>query len=215
MQTALAKKENRYLVRQMCWILTIEGLDSYILKPKDPADFDLLVESLRAPPRGTDVDVVIGTRGPIAPPEMCNGLILPIITFEQIYSFDVNTLMKALPKTEKSMGENYITNSEGELYRIMQMADNFGATDEHRCLNYLAVRYSAYYEKTAEMNNKDCSLTGIEVRTSRLTNTRKILDCIITYTERKSGSDEKWFCRVDVTEMFPYLVTKMSPYYDR
>jgi hypothetical protein len=26
---------------------------------------------------------------------------------------------------------------------------------------------------------------------------------------------EKFFVRVDVTEEFPFLVTKMSPYYDR
>jgi hypothetical protein len=26
---------------------------------------------------------------------------------------------------------------------------------------------------------------------------------------------EKFFPRVDVTEEFPFLVTKMSPYYDR
>jgi hypothetical protein len=26
---------------------------------------------------------------------------------------------------------------------------------------------------------------------------------------------EKLFTRVDVTEKFPFLVTKMSPYYDR
>jgi len=26
---------------------------------------------------------------------------------------------------------------------------------------------------------------------------------------------EKYFVRVDVTEEFPFLVTRMSPYYDR
>jgi hypothetical protein len=32
---------------------------------------------------------------------MCNGLVVPIVAFEQIYSFDVETLMKALPKLKK------------------------------------------------------------------------------------------------------------------
>ena len=32
-----------------------------------------------------DIDVVIGMRGPIAPPEMCNGLMIPIVAFDQIY----------------------------------------------------------------------------------------------------------------------------------
>ena len=165
MRTSLSKKENKYLARQMCWIFSIEGIEAYILKPRDPADIDLLLDSIRAPPRGGDVDVVIGIRGPIAPPEMCNGLSLPIVVFEQIYSFDVDTLMKALPKSkeEKTKGEKYTTNSEGEFYKIMQMADNFGATDEHRSLNYLAVRYQGYYEKTAQMYEQESSLINIEV----------------------------------------------------
>ena len=46
----LTRPENRYLVRQLCWVMTIEGLETYILSPRNPADFDLLVEALRAAP---------------------------------------------------------------------------------------------------------------------------------------------------------------------
>ena len=60
----LSQRQNRYLVRQLCWVLTIEGLDTYILHPRDPADFDLLVEAIRPTPRLTDVDCVVGVRGP-------------------------------------------------------------------------------------------------------------------------------------------------------
>ncbi|MGH6838354.1 MAG: hypothetical protein ACREDT_06075, partial [Methylocella sp.] len=41
--TVLSKRENRYLVRQLCWVLSIQGLDTYLLLPRDPADIDLLV----------------------------------------------------------------------------------------------------------------------------------------------------------------------------
>ena len=44
---------------------------------------------------------------------------------------------------------------------------------------------------------------------------RKILDVIFAYTHRKTDVVEKYFVRVDVTEEFPFLITKMSPYYDR
>src|SRR5829696_8463220 len=64
MRTALSKRENRYLLRQICWVLRIEGLETYIIKPRDPGDFEALVDALRTPPRGTDVDAVIGVRGP-------------------------------------------------------------------------------------------------------------------------------------------------------
>lgn len=42
LHTVLSQRQNRYLVRQLCYVLTIEGLESYILHPRDPADFDLL-----------------------------------------------------------------------------------------------------------------------------------------------------------------------------
>src|SRR5215469_11585643 len=31
----LGQKQNRYLVRQLCWVLTVEGLDTYLLRPRD------------------------------------------------------------------------------------------------------------------------------------------------------------------------------------
>ena len=44
------QRENRYLVRQLCWVLTIQGLETYLLPPRDPADIDLLVEAIRPAP---------------------------------------------------------------------------------------------------------------------------------------------------------------------
>ena len=35
---------------------------------------------------------------------------------------------------------------------------------------------------------------------------------IFSYTNRKTDFTEKFFVRVDVTEEFPFLVTKLSPY---
>jgi hypothetical protein len=48
-----------------------------------------------------------------------------------------------------------------------------------------------------------------------LSGTRKIVDVIFSYTNRTTDVVEKFFVRVDVTEEFPFLVTKLSPYYDR
>ena len=211
----LSQRQNRYLVRQMCWVLTIEGLETYILVPRDPADLDMLVEALRPAPRPTDVDVVIGLRGPIAPPEMCNGLMVPIVVFDQMYSFDIDSLVKSIPKPEKITAKEFTPAAEELFMRIMQMADNAGATDDHRALNYLAVRYPAIYATAAEAFGRNSSLTAVEVRPSPLSGTRRIVEVIFSFTNRQTDVTEKFFVRVDVTEEFPFLVTKMSPYYDR
>ena len=213
--TVLTQRQNRYLVRQLCWVLTIEGLETYILAPRDPADLDLLVEAVRPTPSPLDIDIIIGMRGPIAPPEFCNGLMVPIVVFDQIYSFDRSALIQSIPRPEAIAAEQFTPAAEELFDRIMQMADNAGATDEHRALNYLVVRYPVIYGVAAEAYGRSCSLTAVEVRPSQLSSTRKIFDVVFAFTNRSTDVREKYFVRVDVTEEFPFLVTKMSPYYDR
>jgi hypothetical protein len=211
----LTKPENRYLVRQLCFVLTIEGLETYLLRPRDPADFALLVEAVRPNPSPLDLDVVIGIKGPIAPPEMCNGLMVPVVVFDQIYSFDRETLIKSIPKPEKTSAKEFGPAADELFDRIMQMTDNAGATDEHRALNYLVVRYHAIYAKAAECFAQNCSLTAVDVQGSALSGVRKVLEVIFSYTNRNTDVVDKCFVRADVTDEFPFLVTKLSPYCDR
>jgi hypothetical protein len=214
LQRLLSDRERRYLVRQLCWTMTIEGIETYILTPRDPGDYDLLVEALRAAPSPLDLDLVIGVRGPIAAPEMCNGLMLPIVMFDQLYSFDRDKLIADIPRPENA-SEDYSAVGSEVLDRIMQIADNAGATDEHRAANYAAVRYSAVYAVTADAHARNYSLAAVDIRPSRLSGARNIMDVIFSYGNRVTDVVEKFFFRVDVTEEFPFLVTKMSPYYDR
>jgi hypothetical protein len=215
MQAVLSAPENRYLARQLCWVLTLQGLETYLLAPRDPVDFDLLIQTVRATPQPNDLDVVIGLRGAIAPPEMCNGLMLPIVTFDQIYSFDRDALIKAIPRPPKVPAKEFQSAAEELFDRIMQMTDNAGATDENRALNYCAVRYPAIYAKTAEAFAEGASLSAVEVRPSPLSAVRRIVDVIFAFTNRTTDVTDKFFVRVDITEEFPFLVTKLSPYFDR
>jgi hypothetical protein len=77
------------------------------------------------------------------------------------------------------------------------------------------VRYDAIYATTAECYNRNFSLTGVEVKSSTLSGVRKIVDAIFTFNNRSTDVMEKYFCRVDITEEFPFLVSKMQPYYSR
>lgn len=215
LQAVLSKPENRYLVRQLCFVMTIDGLETYLLVPRDPADISLLLEALRPTPQPWDLDVVIGMKGPIAPAQMCNGLMVPIVVFDQVYSFDRDSLIKAIPRPEKISAKEFAPAAEELFDRIMQMIDNAGATDGDRALNYLAVRYQAIYTNVAEAFARNASLSAVDVQTSSLSGTRNLVDVIFTYTNRNTDVDEKFVVRVDVTDKFPFLVKKMSPYYDR
>jgi hypothetical protein len=198
----------------MCWVLMIQGLETYILQPRDPADIDLLISAIE-PHESPWISTVIGVRGPIAPPDYCNGLMVPIVIFDQIYTFSRESLIEAIPRPEGVDAQQFGAASRELFDRIMQMTDNAGATDEHRALNYLSVRYPAIYARAAEEFARDFSLTAVETRLSPLSGTRTILDVIFSYTNRNTDFTEKFFVRVDVTEEFPFLVTKLSPYYDR
>jgi len=214
-QSILTQRQNRYLVRQLCWVLTIEGLETYILQPRDSADLDLLVEAYRPSPGRGDIDTVIGLRGPIAPPAMCNGLMVPIVLFSQIYSFGVDELIGSIPRPKEVDKEAFGRASEELFHRIMQIADNAGATDEHRALNFLAVRYPAIYAKTREQFTNDFSLTSVEAVPSRLSGARRIITVVFRFTKRTTQEDEQYFVRVDVSEEFPFLVTKLQRGFER
>lgn len=210
----LAEPANRYLVRQLCWVFTIQEVDTYILQPRDPVDLDRLVEALRPTPSPTDIDVVIGIKGPLAPPELCNGLMVPIVIFDQIYSFDVDSLIKSIPRPEKTTAKAFEGVAEEIFYRMMQIADNAGATPEHRACNYCCVRYDQIYATAADAFGRNCSLTAVDCRLSPLSGVRSIVEVIFSFTHRQTDVIEKWSVEVDVTQMYPFLKRKMSPYCD-
>jgi hypothetical protein len=211
----LSMPENQYLVRQMCWVFSVQGMETYILRPRHPGDFHLLVDAVRSEPNPNDIDIVVGMRGPTAPAELCNGLALPIVAFDQIYSFDRDELIKAIPKPEHLDAKQFRPAVNEMFDHILQLTDNAGTSDEHRALNYLAVRYPAIYATAAEQFARDFSLTDVDVRISPLGSPRSVLEVIFTYTNRSSDFVEKFFSRVDISEEFPFLVTKLSPYYNR
>jgi len=212
-----ALRENSYLANEACWVFAVDGVETYILVPRDHTVLDQLIEAVKPSEPGLDTDVIIGTRGPMAPPEMCNGLIAPIVLVDRIFSFAKPELMNALQRPQDSeMSDDEFRRSADTLFdRVQLITDNVGATDEHRAVNYLAVRYAQIYTHTAEMFARDFSLTRLEVIPSRLTSTRKLVNVIFTYTNRKTDVEEKYRVRVDVTEKFPFLEKRLSQYFDR
>lgn len=209
----LTDPANRYIARQICYIFNIERLETYILVPTDPSDLDRLAQALRPNVGLTDIDVIIGRRGSIASPEMCNGLMVPIVMVDQIYSFDRDSLMKAAFQKRKGTDEDQFKKTADALFNhIVLIADNAGATDEHRAINYLSVRYDEIYHRTQLMQDENYSFTAIDARRSSLSGARKVVDVIFSYEKRDNLAIQKWFVRVDVTEEFPFLVSPMQQY---
>src|SRR5262249_33662796 len=143
MSKVLRDPANKYLVRRLCWVLSVQDIDTYILVPRD-GDYQPLIDAYRTERNPGDLELVIGVRGPIANPEICNGLLAPIVIFDQIYAFDRDTLLKAIPKPRDD--DQRFLKAAAEMFdRVASQIDNAGATDCGRALNYLAVRYDRIY----------------------------------------------------------------------
>ena len=212
----VSRPENRYLARQLCWIFRIQGLDTYILRPRDPTDVELLLDSIKRPgDEEPGLCCVVGLRGSIAPPELCNGLMVPIVHFDQLYMFERASLIKAIPRPKTTPAREHAASGAELVDLVMQLTDNAGATDHHRALNYLTLRYPEIVARAAECRARNYALDSVEARPSRLSGTRSIVDVIFVYRNSNTDVEEKVFVRVDVTEEFPFLVTRLQPYYDR
>ena len=211
--SVLSQPENRYLARKLSWILTMEGVPIYIMLPTGPEDLVVLLEAIRPPACPLDRQVVVGRKGPVAPPEMC-GLEVPMVLVDHLYSLEYNDFIKSI-RSESVTDEKFKAIARETFLRMMQLADNIGSTDKHRALNYLSVRYPAIYVKAAEELERNFLLTSVNAIFSRLSDNRKIVSVIQSFTNKETGAVEKYFVRVDLTEEFPFIVTKMAPYYDR
>lgn len=123
--------------------------------------------------------------------------------------------MKSIPRPNEIAEKEFEETATQLFLRIMQLADNAGATDKHRAINYLALRYPEIYAATTRAHGRGESLASVEVNPSRLSGVRTVLDVVFSFVNRTTDMANKWFVRVDVTEKFPFLVTKLSPFYDR
>lgn len=216
MHRALADRGNRYLARRLCWVLLVGGLETYVVVPRDPGDIELLIDTVREDPEANDIDIVVGERGPIAPPQVCGGMALPLVAFDQLWSFPRTSLLEAIPRPTALKDDKRFQRTAGELFDgLIQLADNAGAIDEHRALNYLSVRYPAIYARAAEAHLGNASLSSVDVRPSPLNGARAIVDVIFSFTHRETDVTERSFVRVDVTEQFPFLVSRLAPFYER
>src|SRR2546423_7325294 len=84
----LGKASNLYIAREMCWQFRRDATIPYLLIPRSQDELVGMVSASAPSPSDTvDFDVVLGRVGPTAPPEMCNGLILPTIICDESFNF--------------------------------------------------------------------------------------------------------------------------------
>ena len=213
------KERTRYIARQLIWRLTVEDYPAFILRPWDPRDFDLLVDSLGRPkypkPDGGDSETrtsgkkkakpSIPRASPIGPPQdldvvvgVTTGLPTPLgieVLVDQIFQISAHQL------------------APGGLDFFAQLSDNYGLTDEDRAYNFLAARYTIAPYALDEI--KELTLAGVPTISSRLSgNSGRVVRVIFTLRTAQAV-EKKYFVRVDVSDRFPFIVTPWQKYLER
>ncbi|MEE1766245.1 hypothetical protein [Streptomyces sp. SP18BB07] len=212
----LSAPENRYLARQMCYVLSVQGVDTYVLEPVDPTDLDDLVEALRPVRDYRDLAVVVGTLGPLVPPGACQGLSVPVVHVEKIWAFDSRELIEAIDRPADTTRKGFEKTAREVLDRVLQLNNNAGLDPAHRALNYLTVREQEIYRRTSEMRSEGFVLSAVETGLSRLSvGSQTVITVVFSYTHRQTNVTEKWFVRVGLAGLFPFRVTPVQRYYTR
>ena len=100
---------------------------------------------------------------------------------------------------------------------FVQMADNWGLSDEDRAYNFLVARYELTAQNIAGIH-KDYKLDGradILVPAQRQRWSHRQSRYSRTEHGDNTALEEKYFVRVDVTHEFPFIVTTWHPYLER
>ena len=204
-------KANPHLATRVCYVFQVGGLAAYVVVPTGAYVRDELLEGLVRSGKADGFCLLIGRRGPICRPETCGGLLAPIVACDQLYASDQEEWRSTL---ESSLGsalgareikaETFATTATEVFDRVSTSLENLGATDEHRALNYLLMQHPGLFLAAAERVGKQV-LDRVETRAVAGVGARRMVLVIATFLDLTTGVPERLFCRVDVTEEWPFL----------
>jgi len=231
----LSKTANLYIAREMCWQFRMDAVSPYLVIPRSQNELlGIISASAPTPINVVDFDVVIGRMGPAAPPEMCNGLVVPTIVCDESFDFTNQQYIAAIIEKLKqgSGGVNPINppvpNPDPKLVAfvfstVLRMADNTGDTNNFRATNFLAVRYLQVYVLAYNMLTNNFSpkladpagyfLNSVSVKPAPVQGNQVIVDVVFAFLGQSTNTLIRWFCRVNVSGEFPFLVLPLTPYY--
>lgn len=235
----LGQGQNLYLAREMCWIFQSGNIDLYILQPRSYVELTDLITALSPTAGQISYALVIGSLGAIAPPSLCNGAQLPIVTCNQVFGFTgqafINSITAEVTSDAELMRsiqeylnanpppaggtattpEQYVATAATNAFSALTLlADNAGQTDEHRAINYLTFKSLALYKNEIRQELNGFILNSVQVRPDPLSVGRQIQDVILVYASTTTTQIQRYFTRIDVSGQFPFMVNDLALYYD-
>ena len=155
----------------------------------------MLIEAIRPAPANEDIDVVIG----VARPARLTGLVQRARRADGRVHADLLVRHRGVPGGDPEARRHGGEGVQDRRRRSSSAASSSSPTtparrDEHRALNYLAVRYPAIYAHATERFATNATLTSVDVQPSRLSGIRTLVNVIFTFTDRATGVPESPPC---------------------
>jgi len=205
LQKVMEAPEYAYLVREMCFVLLVHEVETYILVPHYPQDYPMLVEAARS-----ELSVVIGTVGPIANPDVCNGLTLPFLSFDKIYNFNKQGLISDLPVPEGADAAKFRSAASDIFNQIVQLINN--GTGMERALAFLLVKDPGLYHAIWQSFSQNAQLVSVELKAAPVNSTQALVDVVVHTQDRKTGVKRGVYARLALAGKLPYVVNYWQQY---
>ena len=220
LQQVLRNPETAYIGWYLSWVFASEGVDTFTVLPRTDSDLARLAEVL-VPAGGEEVvHAVVGRTAPCPGDAPCAASGLPTVQADQVLAFTLQQFAEALPEDANASGKKAAAAGRAEFEsvvrrvfpRLTRGAGNRGLADEHRARNYLALRYPAIYHAVRQAEGEGKILAGIDARHSH-TADRHAVAVRLTVRHPRTDLTEHYQCLVDVTGVFPFLITGLQPVY--
>jgi hypothetical protein len=189
-------------------VLTALDAEVFTVAPRDDGDVVRLAEML-SPELPEDVlHIVVGRSAPGQTDTPCAVAGLPVIVADQLLAFTLDEFAAALP-----VPDGADAGAIREVFlRLTRRSDNRGTSDEHRALNYLAVRYPDFYRVVLDAHERGLVTAAIDARAVPWAQ-RRVVAVRLAFRNR-SEIAERYQCSVDVSEVFPFIVSPLARYYE-
>jgi hypothetical protein len=219
LKDALSRGENRYLARQMCWVISGPSSDACLLVPRDGSDLAELIETLTDDDNTVQVLVGSPALGPaMASPCLVGGL--PAVWPDQLLSFRRDELLEALAEASDwemrggSQPEMWRRIAGGLFDHLTQRTENRGISPVHRAMNFIALRYTPIYHLAFDAQREENALIGIDALVGGAGSERTTVDVRFAFRNIRTHVVERYVCRVDVTDLFPFLTGPLTRTHD-
>jgi hypothetical protein len=209
-------RENPHLAERAADFLSILGVPAYFVIPANRAVRDKILEALETAKDDSRWSVAIGRRSGIAPPAATGGILAPVFGVDVVYNFTFDYWFESLlssvaPALEARHidAETFRKLAVEVFHRIIHSTESVGGNDPQRAVNYVLMQHPGPLLAAAERQKRGI-LERIETRQLNDLGARKVIAVIFSFVDRTTGVVERLFCRIDVTEEWPFIADSPS-----